>query len=229
MGSIADNLARVREKMHESALRAGRNPEEVRLVAVTKTVGVPAIREAIAAGVDLCGENYLQEARGKVAEISEAVEWHFVGRLQTNKARQAVSLFSLVHSLDSLDLARALDRHAVAANRTIDVLLQVNIAGEATKAGVRQHDLDQVLEEVSLLKGVQVRGLMTMPPFFSDPERARPLFRTLRKLRDRLGAGRSFGLSLKELSMGMSGDFETAIEEGATMVRIGTAIFGVRT
>lgn len=227
MGLVADNIARVREKIGESALRAGRSPEEVRLVAVSKTVDVAMIREAIAAGVDCCGENYVQEAREKVGEIGEAVEWHMVGRLQTNKAKQAVGLFSMVHSLDSLDLAKALGRHALAAGRTLEVLLQVNIAGDAAKAGIRAEEVEHLVEEVSLVQGIRVRGLMTMPPFFSDPERVRSMFRTLRRLRE--GLVSSSGRNLEELSMGMSGDFETAVEEGATLVRIGTAIFGVRT
>lgn len=226
MGAVADNIARVRERICDSALRAGRTPDEVRLVAVTKTVGLAAIREAIAAGVDCCGENYVQEAREKVGALGAAVEWHMVGRLQSNKAKHAVALFSMVHSIDSLDLAKTLGRYAVAAGRTLEILIQVNIAGEVAKAGISANEVEPLIEQVSLLKGVRINGLMTMPPLFLDPEQARPFFRTLKKLRDRLQ--RTCGVYLKHLSMGMSADFEIAIEEGATLVRIGTAIFGVR-
>jgi len=229
MGMITENLARVRERVFESALRADRSPDEVRLVAITKTVGVEAIKEAIAGGVTICGENYVQEGRSKIAKIGGTVAWHLVGRLQTNKARHAVSLFSLVHSLDSVDLAQALDRYAAELNRTMDVLIQVNLAGETSKAGVAPDELERVLEQTSLLKNIQVRGLMTMPPYFTDPERARPLFRALRLMRDRVLPRLPASVSLEHLSMGMSGDFETAIEEGATLVRVGSAIFGVRT
>jgi pyridoxal phosphate enzyme (YggS family) len=195
-------------------------------VAVSKTVDLERIRAAIDAGQDLFGENYLQEARDKIAALGRQVSWHLVGHLQSNKARGAVELFDLIHAVDRIKLARALDAAAARLGQIQDVLIQVNQEGEATKSGVSPEAAPELLKEVARLPHLQVLGLMTMPPWFPDPEAARPYFRALRELRDRLRD--LSGLPLTELSMGMSGDFAVAAEEGSTLVRVGTAIFGQR-
>jgi len=228
MDDIAGNIARVRERICNTALQAGRNPEEVTLVAVTKKVGLSRIKEAIDAGLTTFGENYVQEAREKISQIGQGVTWHMVGHLQTNKVKYVVPLFSMIHSVDSVHLAQEISKRAIKLGKSIDVLIQVNISGEETKSGITYDRLIQRLEAIAPLKGIQVRGLMTMPPYFSDPEITRPYFKKLRQLRDRLIPSLPDSVSLSHLSMGMSGDFEVAIEEGATMVRVGTAIFGER-
>ncbi len=220
MSEIAANLQRVRERIARAAERAGRRAQDVLLVGVSKTVDVERIREAIAAGIPALGENRVQEAHGKVDELGRPVPWHLVGHLQTNKARDAVELFDVIHSLDRLDLARELGKRASARGRTVSALVEVNVGGEASKGGVAPDELGRLLEGVAALTHVKVRGLMAIPPEAKDPEDARVWFRALRKLGEKHG--------LPELSMGMSGDFEVAIEEGATLVRVGTAIFGVR-
>jgi pyridoxal phosphate enzyme (YggS family) len=226
MNAIAHNLAQVRAKIAEACRRAGRDPSGVRLVAVSKTVDLERIRAAIDAGQDLFGENYLQEARDKIAALGSQVSWHLVGHLQTNKAGGAVALFDLIHSVDRGKLARALNAAAARLGKVQDVLIQVNQGGEDTKSGVEPAAAPEMLQEVVPLPHLRVLGLMTMPPWFPDPEQARPYFRALRELRDRLIP--LSGLSLPELSMGMSDDFPVAVEEGATLVRVGTAIFGPR-
>jgi len=226
MTSIAHNLAAVKSRIAAAALRAGRDPETVQLVAVSKTVDLERIRQAVAAGQTLFGENYLQEAREKVAALGHEVGWHLVGHLQTNKARGGVELFDLIHAVDRLKLAQALHKAATAAGKVQDVLLQVNLAGEETKSGAAPGEVLALLKAMARLAHLRVLGLMTMPPFFADPEQVRPYFRALRELRDQ--AREMTGLPLPELSMGMSGDFEVAVEEGATLVRVGTAIFGSR-
>jgi pyridoxal phosphate enzyme (YggS family) len=226
MNPIAHNLAQVRAKIAEACRRAGRDPGEVRLVAVSKTVDLERIRAAIDAGQDLFGENYLQEARDKIAALGSQVSWHLVGHLQTNKAGGAVAFFDLIHSVDRGKLARALNAAAARLGKVQDVLIQVNLGGEDTKSGVEPAAAPELLQEVARLPHLRVLGLMSMPPWFPDPEQARPYFRALRELRDRLIP--LSGLSLPELSMGMSDDFPVAVEEGATLVRVGTAIFGPR-
>jgi hypothetical protein len=223
---IAQNLKEVRAAIAAAAQRSRRDPGAVRLVAVSKTVDLERIRAAIDAGQDLFGENYLQEARDKIAVLGRAVSWHLVGSLQSNKARGAVELFDLIHAVDRLKLAQALDAAAARLSKVQDVLIQVNQAGEATKSGVEPAEAPALIQEVARLPHLKVLGLMTMPPWFPDPEAARPYFRALRELRDHLRG--LTGLPLPELSMGMSGDFAVAIEEGATLVRVGTAIFGSR-
>ena len=225
MSQIAHNLEEVRRRIAAAALRAGRDPAAVRLVAVSKTVPVELIREAVAAGQRLFGENYLQEARGKIEALGEAAEWHFIGHLQSNKATAAVGLFELIHGVDRLKLAEALDAAAASKGTLQKILMQVNLAGEASKSGTSPEAAPELLEEISRLPHLRMVGLMTMPPFLA-PEAVRPYFRALRELRDRLeelGGG-----PLPELSMGMSGDYEAAVAEGATLVRVGTAIFGAR-
>jgi PLP dependent protein len=223
---IAQRLRDVRTAIAAAAQRAGRDPGAVRLVAVSKTVDLAHIQAAVDAGQDLFGENYLQEARDKIAALGPQVSWHFVGSLQSNKAREAVALFDLIHVVDRLKLARALDAAAARQGKVQDVLIQVNQAGETTKSGVEPAAAPALLQEVARLAHLRVLGLMTMPPWFPDPESARPYFQALRALRDHLRG--LTGLPLPELSMGMSGDFAVAVEEGSTLVRVGTAIFGGR-
>jgi pyridoxal phosphate enzyme (YggS family) len=228
MGSIAANLARVQERMAEAAIRSGRRPDSVKLVGVSKTVDVDRIKEAVSAGLQILGENYVQEARDKIRELASPVSWHFVGRLQTNKAKYAVKLFDLIQTVDSFRLAKELNHRAQPLGRTIPIIIQVNLAGESTKGGVNPTECLSLIKQVSTLENLRVRGLMTMPPFFDQPERARPYFAQLRKLSQEITEARVPGIEINELSMGMSGDFETAIEEGATLIRVGTAIFGER-
>ena len=223
---IAQNLAEVRATIAAACRKAGCDPAAVRLVAVSKKVAPERVQEAIAAGQDLLGENYLQEARDKIAVLGRQVSWHLVGHLQTNKAKPAVELFDLIHAVDRLKLARALSAAAAALSKVQDVLIQVNQAGEEAKSGVAPEAAATLLKDIMQLPHLRVRGLMTMPPWFTDPEMVRPYFKALRELRDRLQD--DCGLSLPELSMGMSGDFAVAVEEGATLVRVGTAIFGRR-
>ncbi len=226
MTEIAQNLEEVRAAIAAACREVGRDPAEVRLVAVSKTVDPERVRQAIAAGQDLFGENYLQEARDKITALGRQVSWHLVGHLQTKKAKAAVELFDLIHAVDRGKLARALDAAASRMGKVQDVLIQVNQAGEDTKSGVAPEKALDLLHEVARLPHLRVIGLMTMPPWFTDPEEVRPYFKALRELRDRLRD--QSGLPLKELSMGMSGDFAVAVEEGATLVRVGTAIFGHR-
>lgn len=225
MSEIRENLLRVKERIERAALKAGRDPNEVKLVAVSKTVEVARIRQAIEAGVTILGENYVQEAQRKIEEIGKGVSWHFIGHLQSNKAKYAVRLFDLIHSVDSLSLAEELNRRAEREGRVIEVMIEVNLSGEATKFGTEEEKAVELARNLQQLKNLSLIGLMTMPPYFDDPQQSRPYFARLRALRERMGKE---GIVLKELSMGMSNDFEVAIEEGATYVRVGTAIFGPR-
>jgi hypothetical protein len=227
--TIAENITVVRERMALAARRCGRDPAEVALVAVSKTHAAEMVRQAWEAGVTMVGENYIQEARDKIAALPDcAISWHFIGHLQSNKAKSAVDLFDLIHGVDSLKLAREIDKQAAKIGKTQPILIQVNISGEATKAGTTEEAALSLVREAGRLEHLHVRGLMTMPPFFDQPERARPYFAALRRLRDRIRAEAIAGVDVVELSMGMTGDFEVAVEEGATLVRIGTAIFGPR-
>lgn len=216
---IRANLERVRERIAEAAERSGRRASDVRLVGVSKTVEAERIRRAVEAGLTALGENRVQEAKGKIAELGRPVSWHLVGHLQTNKAKDAVQLFDVIQSLDRLELARELDRRAAAAGRIVDALVEVNLGGEASKTGLAPAGVGGLLDGLAGLGHVRVRGLMTIPPV-GDPGETRGWFRALRKLAERHG--------LAELSMGMSADFEVAVEEGATIVRVGAAIFGPR-
>jgi len=227
--SIRSNIEALRSRIAAAARAAGRRPEDVRLVAVSKTVDAGRVREAVAAGVDVLGENYVQEAQTKMAALGQApVSWHLIGHLQTNKARLAVELFDLIHSVDSLKLARELDKQAARIGKRQAVLIQVNTGGEASKSGVAVEEALALVAAAVGLEHLEVRGLMTIPPFFDAPERARPFFRQLRELRDRYRGTPGASPAVGELSMGMTGDFEAAIAEGATLVRVGTAIFGAR-
>jgi pyridoxal phosphate enzyme (YggS family) len=227
---LRERLAEVRRRVVKSAQHNGRPAEDVTLIAVSKTHPPEALRLAILAGVTDLGENRVQEAEGKIPEVGrEAVRWHLIGHLQSNKARRAVSLFDLVHSLDSAELARRLDRMCAEEGREpLPVLIQVDLGGEETKTGASEDELPELVRRVGACEHLRLKGLMTLPPFFEDAERARPFFRRLRELRDHYQAQGAFGDARGELSMGMSNDFEVAIEEGATMVRVGTAIFGER-
>jgi pyridoxal phosphate enzyme (YggS family) len=226
MHPVAHNLKEVHAAIAAAAGRAGRDAAAVRLVAVSKTVDLERLRAAIAAGQRLFGENYLQEAKTKIEALGDGISWHLVGHLQTNKAKGAVELFDLIHAVDRLKLARALEAAAARLDKVQDILIQVNQGGEETKSGVAPEAAPELLQEVARLPHLRVLGLMTMPPWFADPEAGRPYFQALRELRERLRD--LSGLPLPELSMGMSGDYQVAVEEGATLVRVGTAIFGVR-
>lgn len=221
--TLRQNLEEIRARIDAAAKRAGRDPAEVKLVAVSKTHPAETIREAIAAGQTFFGENKVQEAEGKIEEIGrEAAEWHLIGHLQSNKARRAVQLFDAVHSVDSCELSRRLERICIEEGRAeLPVLVQVDLAREATKSGVTEEELPALVELLKGCERLKFTGLMILPPYFDDAETTRPFFRRLREIRDRVIAG-------GELSMGMSHDFEIAIEEGATIVRVGTAIFGER-
>jgi hypothetical protein len=226
---IASRLGAVRARIHAATAACGRETDSVQLVAVAKTFPPDAVRRAAAGGVTDIGENYIQEAREKYAALQPLpLRWHFIGRLQTNKAKYAVRIFELIHTVDSVKLGLELDRCAGRIAKRQKVLVQVNVAGEAAKAGVTPKEAPALVRELARLEHVAVTGLMTMPPFFNDPQRVRPIFAALRQLCDRIRAEAPAGVEMQELSMGMTGDFEAAIAEGATLVRIGTAIFGGR-
>lgn len=227
---LAERLARVRAQLADAAGKAGRAAGEVRLIAISKTHPADVVKHLIELGATDVGENRVQEAEEKIAEVGrDKVRWHLVGHLQANKARRAVNLFDVIHSLDSIDLARRLDRLCGEEGREkLPVLIQVDLGQEETKAGIEETGLWQLAEGVGELSRLERIGLMTLPPFFENPEDSRPFFRRLRELRDEFAAKGAFGEGKGELSMGMTHDFAVAIEEGATMVRIGTAIFGER-
>ncbi len=230
MDSVAGNLAAIRRRIEAACGRAGRDPSQIQLVGVTKTVPVERIREGIAAGISILGENYVQEARKKKEILADLpVAWHFIGHLQTNKAGVAVECCDCIETLDRENLAVELNRRGEKAGRKIPVLIQVNIGSEPTKSGISPEDLVSFFRLASAFAWLNIRGLMALPPFFDQPERARPYFRQMRELLDRVRQAAPSPENLTELSMGMSGDFEVAIEEGATLVRIGTALFGQRT
>jgi len=223
MGRIAENLNAVQEKIAEAARRSGRSPEQVSLVAVSKTHSPELVAQAYEAGQKIFGENYAQEFVEKAGNLPNDIEWHFIGSLQKNKVKMVIGRVAMIHSVDKASLAEEIARRASAP---VGSLIEVNLAGEETKSGLPANRVEELIAEVRRLKNIELRGLMTMPPFGDDPEKARPYFIRLRELRDDLKT--RTGLALDELSMGMSGDFEAAIEEGATIVRVGTAIFGER-
>ncbi len=226
---MEDRLKRIHERIDQVASRCNRSAESIRLIAVSKTIPTAVVREAIDCGVTDLGENYIQEARDKVNELATApVNWHFIGHLQSNKAKYAVRLFDLIHSVDSLKLATELNKYAQKIDKIQAVLVQVNVAQEKSKSGIFVEETIGLLKQLSRLDNISVKGLMTMPPYFNAPDKVRPFFAALRDLRDRICTENITGIGMDELSMGMTGDFEAAIEEGATMVRIGTAIFGER-
>jgi pyridoxal phosphate enzyme (YggS family) len=225
---IKEQIKIIRQRIAEAARRSGRRASDVRFMAVTKTVDDRRIMQAIDAGVDMIGENYVQEARRKIELMGKSVQWHLIGHLQTNKAKYAVRLFDMIHSLDRIELARELDRRSRMADVVTKVLIEVNISGEETKRGIAHQNALPLIREVSALENLSVQGLMTMPPWFDDPQEARPFFVALRELRERVVAENLPRVQMRELSMGMSQDYEVAVEEGATIVRIGRSIFGER-
>jgi len=227
--AIVKNISTLYKRISYAAMSSGRNPEDVKLVAVTKTVDIKKIQEAIDWGLRIFGESRVQEAKEKISKFefrnsNLKLEWHLVGHLQKNKAKIAVQLFDLIHSLDSAELAAEINRNAEKIGKTQKVLIQVKLSEEETKHGVAKEDLLGLIKAVSEMNNLKLEGLMTMPPFSDDPEMVRPYFRELKKLRDNIEKS---GFALPELSMGMTNDFEVAIEEGATMVRIGTGIFAI--
>ena len=227
---LRERLAQVRHRIEASARRTGRDPAEIKLIAVSKTHPPEVLRRVIEAGASDLGENRVQEADEKIEALGRgSARWHLIGHLQANKARRAVALFDVIHSLDSASLARRLDRLCEEAERdALPVLIQVDLGNETTKTGVSEAELPGLIKAVSACVRLRLTGLMTLPPFFDDPELVRPFFRRLRELRDALIAREVFDANRGELSMGMSHDYEVAVEEGATLVRVGTAIFGER-
>jgi len=227
---IVGNIAAVRSRIVAACGRVGRDPSEVTLISVSKTHPADIIREAQAAGISVFGENKVQEAESKITELGrDGIEWHLIGHLQSNKARKAVQLFDFVDSVDSVELAQRLDRICEEVEREqLPVLVQVDLAGEETKAGIPEFELGELVEVLRSSKHLKFEGLMVLPPFFDDPEATRPYFKRLREIRDRLAAIGAFSNGHGDLSMGMTNDFEVAIEEGASIVRVGTAIFGER-
>jgi PLP dependent protein len=228
MVDVGGNYRGILERIAGAAAKVRREPREIRLLAAAKSQSVEAIRAAIGAGVTLVGENYVQEAADKKRLISASVEWHMIGHLQRNKVRAALDLFDVIESLDSIALARELDKEGAKCGKTIRALVEVNLGGEESKSGIGKDQLSPMLVEVGNLAHLRVEGLMTVPPFRENLEEVRPYFRVLRELRDQLNELRLPNIQLTELSMGMTHDYTVAIEEGATIVRIGTALFGPR-
>ncbi|MBH0177914.1 MAG: YggS family pyridoxal phosphate-dependent enzyme [Nitrospira sp.] len=227
--TIAQRVQSILSAIRSAAEKAGRRPDGIRLVAATKTVTADGIREGIAAGLSILGENRVQEALPKIEALAQApVRWHFIGHLQRRKVRSVVGMFELIHSVDSLELAQEIDRRAGEAGRPQNILLEVNIGGETTKGGFHQDGLVQLVSTMAVLSNIQIKGLMAIPPPTADPELARTYFVRLRKLAEAIAAQRISGVAMDELSMGMSNDYEIAVQEGATLVRVGSAIFGER-
>ncbi len=228
MVDIAANYRSVVERINEAAAKSGRGPGRVKLLAASKSQSASQIRAAIEAGIRLFGENYVQEARAKREEIRDPVEWHMIGHLQRNKVKMALDLFDLVQSLHSVELAKELDKEGRKRGKTVRAFVEVNLGGEENKSGVAKGEVVSLLREVGKLSHLKVEGLMVIPPFRENPEEVRPHFRTLRELQADLMALNIPNVDLRELSMGMTHDYPVAIEEGATLIRIGTAIFGPR-
>jgi hypothetical protein len=226
---MKQKIDHIKNRIKSAAIACGRAPESVRLVAVGKTKPAERVREAIDAGATIIGENYIQEAREKFEALGDCtVDWHYIGHLQSNKSKYAVRIFDLIHSVDSLKLAKELNKCAQKIDKIQPILIQVNISKEKTKGGVHEAQTLELIEAVSAFTHVSIKGLMTMPPYFDDPDRARPFFKALGHLRQQIREADIPSVSMDELSMGMSGDFEAAIQEGATLVRVGTSIFGAR-
>lgn len=230
--AISDNIARIRERISQAAARAGRTPDSITLMGVSKVVEPERIRQAYQAGIRIFGENRVQEFEGKSSALKDLqeAEWHLIGHLQTNKAKKAVELFHAADSVDSVRLAEKLNQAAQQVNKVLPVLIEINVGGEESKNGVAPDspELEDLLQNGQLLEHLQVRGLMTIPPFTEDPQGSRPYFRRVRELRNAIANRKLQGIQMGVLSMGMSHDFEVAIEEGSTCVRVGTAIFGER-
>ncbi len=228
MSDIAENLENIRGRIRSAAKRVGRDPHDIKLIAVTKTIEPFRIKEAISCGVTICGENRIQEAKEKIGEIGHSVRWHLIGHLQRNKVKYIFDLFDLIHSVDTLPLAREINKDAQKRKKIMEVLIQTNLSGEESKHGVDAKNTLDLIKEISLLKNISIQGLMTITPFSENPEDSRIYYRQLRDMKEEIKREGIEGVIMKEISMGMSGDFEVAIEEGATLIRVGTAIFGER-
>lgn len=226
--TISANIVQINKRIRMAAEAAGRDPASVQLVAVSKTRPSADIVAAFDVGQTVFGENYIQELLPKLVEVLDSVQWHFIGHLQSNKVKYIAGKVALIHSVDRISLAKEINRQWGRVGNICDVLIQVNISGEITKSGTTESGAIQMVRECARLSNIRVRGLMTMPPFFDDPDAARPYFAELKRLAEAIAAERISGVEMKELSMGMSGDFEAAIQEGATLVRVGSAIFGER-
>lgn len=226
--SVAQNISLVRERIAVACKQVGRQPDEVTLLPITKTIAVPLIRQALVAGLKAIGENRVQEAAGKFAEIGAEAVWHLVGHLQTNKVKKALAIFSVIQSVDSLRLAEELQRHAEAARQFVEIYLEVNTSGESSKFGIEPQSAVVLARQIAELPNLRLRGLMTIGALTAERARVRACFRWLRQIRDEITAARLPNVDLQTLSMGMTDDFEIAVEEGSTMVRIGRAIFGER-
>ena len=226
METIKNNLEIINGKIKKAALKANRNPEEIKLVAVTKTATIEQIKEAISAGVKIIGENKVQEAKEKYQILSADIEWHLVGHLQTNKAKYAVEIFDCTHSVDSIKLAQEINKRSFQFGKIMDVLVEVNVSGEETKYGIKPEEVEPFIKKISEFPRIRVRGLMTIVPIVEDKEEVRPYFRKLRELSEKIKSKNIENVKMDYLSMGMTEDFEIAIEEGANMVRIGRGIFG---
>jgi hypothetical protein len=228
MVDVASNYRMILQRIGEAAAKAGRKSEEIKLLGAAKSQSVALVRAAVAAGVRLIGENYVQEAQDKKQVISERAEWHMIGHLQRNKAKVAVEVFDMIQSLDNIALARELDKEGGKRHKTVRALVEVNLGGEESKSGVAEHKVQELLQAAGEFSSLSIEGLMAVPPFCENPEDVRPYFKRLRELREGLGTLRIANVDLKELSMGMTHDYTVAVEEGATIVRIGTALFGPR-
>ena len=227
---MKERIKEIRNRIEQTAVSCGRKPSDIRLVAVSKTVAPEQVKTAAAAGLLVFGENYIQEAMQKIDAIADSrLTWHFIGHLQSNKAKYAVRYFDLIHSVDSFKLAKEIDKQAEKRGKMQKILVQINIAEESTKSGIGADEAVSLVSDISRLENLAVKGLMTLPPFFNQPEKVRPYFRNLALIRDQIRTESIPNIEMSELSMGMTGDFGVAIEEGATLVRIGTAIFGGRT
>jgi pyridoxal phosphate enzyme (YggS family) len=226
--NIAANINKIKERINTAAARCQRNPDSIKLLAVTKTVSPAIISKAIAAGLTEFGENYVQEAKEKITLMEKNIKWHMIGHLQTNKAKYAVNLFDYIHSVDRIELAKEIDKKAGQIGRKINILIEINVSGEKTKNGIAPADAINLIKDISLLENISVRGLMTMAPYSDNPENSRPYFSELGNLQKTIINVGISGIQMDELSMGMTDDFEIAIEERATIVRIGRAIFGER-
>lgn len=226
--NIKKNISEIKNKITEVCQRCNRNPNDVKLVAVSKTMPASMIEEAAVAGQTLFGESYVQDFADKVDDVTAPVQWHFIGGLQSNKVKYLRNKVAMIHSVDRLSLAEEINKQWLKIGQPVEILLQVNLGGEVSKSGADEEYLEQLVRQVAALPMLRIRGLMTLPPYFDDPEEVRPFFRRLQELADTIEKLAIPDVEMRELSMGMSHDFEVAIEEGATMIRIGTAIFGAR-
>lgn len=228
MASIASNLHIVRDKVSQAALKVGRNPEDIQIIAVTKTVDIPQMEEAIAAGITAVGENRVQEITKKYPLLKEKVDWHLIGHLQTNKVKYIIDKVKMIHSLDRFSLVKEISKRAQQQGIVMPVLVQVNVAEEESKFGLKVEEVIPFLKDIVGIKGLKILGLMTMAPFVEDAEEVRYVFRDLRNLAEKITKQAIPGVEMKHLSMGMTSDYEVAVEEGATLIRVGTGIFGQR-